>query len=119
MAERAYSDYFGVGKIESTVRLERYHDDLRAAPGARRRRDPDIAAGAAAVLDHELLAELASELLRHDAGDDVGRAAGRERHHQADGLGGIGLRGSTAAHEGKHETDDESHGGFPPATILE
>ena len=45
--------------------------------------DAEIAAGAGAVLDDELLAELGREFLRHQAADDVGGGAGRERHHDA------------------------------------
>ena len=44
----------------------------------------DAAAAADAVLDHELLAEPLAELLRDDAGDGVGAAAGGERHDEAD-----------------------------------
>ena len=52
--------------------------------GVRDRFGAEIAAGAGAVLDHELLAEPLTKLLRHDAGDNVGAAAGRERHDQMD-----------------------------------
>jgi len=40
--------------------------------------DADIAAGARAVLDHDLLAEAGAELLGDDARNDVGAAAGGE-----------------------------------------
>jgi hypothetical protein len=40
----------------------------------------DIAAGAGPVLDHEGLAQNFSHLRRHDAADNVGRAAGGERN---------------------------------------
>jgi hypothetical protein len=42
------------------------------------------------VLDHDRLAESAREPLCNQPGQDVGRAAGRERHDQADGLLRIG-----------------------------
>ena len=42
------------------------------------------AARAAAVLDHDRLAELRRHLLEHDARDDVGRAARPERNDRAD-----------------------------------
>ena len=49
----------------------------------------DIAARADLVLDEELLAEQFRELGGEDAPDDVGRPAGRERHHDANGPVGI------------------------------
>ena len=53
----------------------------------------DIAAGAGAVLDHELLAEMVRQPVAQNAGDDVVRAAGREAHDQVHGPFGIlGLR---------------------------
>ena len=52
----------------------------------------DRAAGAAAVVDDERLPKLASHALGGDAADDVGRAAGRERDDQRDGLRRIRLR---------------------------
>ena len=44
----------------------------------------DIAAGADPVVDHDLLAQPGPQPLRQDARDDVGAAAGRERHDQPD-----------------------------------
>ena len=46
-----------------------------------------VAAGAASVL-HEGAAQRGAHLLREQPRQDVGRAAGRERHDDADGLGG-------------------------------
>src|SRR6188472_4296746 len=43
----------------------------------------DAAARAADVLDIELLAELIGELLHDEPCENVGRTAGRERHHHA------------------------------------
>ena len=58
----------------------------RVAVGRRlgRRLGADHAAGAAAVLDDELLAEGLAELVGPGPGDDVGGAAGRERHDDLD-----------------------------------
>ena len=47
----------------------------------------DRAAGAAAVLHHDRLTQLARERIEHDASDDVEGTAGRERNHRPDGLG--------------------------------
>ena len=43
----------------------------------------DIASGSAAILDHDRLAPALGESLRQDARDDIGGAAGRERHDDA------------------------------------
>jgi hypothetical protein len=51
----------------------------------------DRAAGAGAVVDHDLLAHAGAHLLRDGACQQVGRAAGREGHDQADRLAGIGV----------------------------
>ena len=55
----------------------------------------DHAAGAADVLDDELLAERLRHAVLDDARDRIGGAAGRERHHQRDRTAGIGLRRCT------------------------
>src|SRR5262249_25795182 len=64
------------------------------------------ATGAAAVVDHELLADR----VRHPIGDDAchngGAAAGRERHNQRDGPGRIVLRGRDGGEPGH---DGSSH----------
>ena len=52
----------------------------------------DGAAGPAAVLHHDLLAEHAGHLLGNDARHCVVAAAGRKRHHQRDRTRGIILR---------------------------
>ena len=56
----------------------------------------DIAAGAGAVLDHELLAEMVGQRLRHDARHGVDRAARRKAVDEAHRMVGIaaGLRGA-------------------------
>ncbi|MET3840335.1 hypothetical protein ABIE49_002413 [Bradyrhizobium sp. OAE829] len=48
---------------------------------ADRRSRGDIATGAGAVLDHELLVEMVRQPLAHDTRDDVDRAAGGEADH--------------------------------------
>ena len=50
------------------------------------------AAGAADILDDDLLAEILRHGFRDEARDRVGRAAGRKRHHNGDGAFRIGLR---------------------------
>ena len=52
----------------------------------------DVAAGAGPVVDDDRLAPCVGELLRDGAGEDVGGAARRERHDEADRLRRIGLR---------------------------
>jgi hypothetical protein len=52
----------------------------------------NVAAGAADVLDEELMAEVVGKLLRHDAGDGIGRSAGGKADHDAHRLGRIALR---------------------------
>src|SRR4051812_24526370 len=52
----------------------------------------DAAARAADILDIELLAELLAELLHDEPRENVGRAAGCERHDDAHGPRGISLR---------------------------
>jgi hypothetical protein len=53
---------------------------------------PDIASSAGAVVDHELLAELVGEVLRHAAPQQVHRAAGGKRDDQHDRARGPDLR---------------------------
>ena len=50
--------------------------------GAGGRLGADIAAGARLVFDHHLLAPDFGQPVGDDASDDVGPAAGRERHHK-------------------------------------
>ena len=51
--------------------------------------DRDVAAGAGAVLDHDLLAELLAERPLHDARGRVGAAARLEADHDGDRLVGV------------------------------
>ena len=57
----------------------RHHQRVAVGFGRRRGRRPDDAAGAAAVLDVELLAERGGELLGDQPAERVGGAAGGER----------------------------------------
>ncbi|KAG0777861.1 hypothetical protein G6F22_011590 [Rhizopus arrhizus] len=61
--------------------------------GARRGDHADGARGAGAVFHHDLLAKDLARLRRRHPADDIGGAAGRERHDQGDGMvgkGGVG-----------------------------
>ena len=82
--------------VERDVDRQRAHvgEQQRVAVGRRLRGlvDADRAAGAADILDDELLAERLAHRWHEHAGQRVGRTAGRERHDHGDGLGGIGLR---------------------------
>ena len=90
-----------LARIEAGVDVERRVDadaagvaeHQRVAVGRRldhRARADDAGAGAA-VLDHHGLAEAGAQPVGHDARHGVVAAAGRERHHQRDGLGRIVL----------------------------
>ena len=73
--------------------------------GARGARGGGGAAGADHVLDDDALAERLRHMRGDDARDDVGRAAGRERHDHGDGAGRIVLRlgrRGNAASAGEH-----------------
>ena len=77
----------GVG-IERRVDRERagigQQDGVAVGRGLCDRTGRDRAAGAAAVLDHDLLSERLAHPLGHQARQRVIAAAGRERHHQRD-----------------------------------
>jgi hypothetical protein len=60
----------------------------------------DHAAGAAAILDHDLLAERVRKLLPDDAAHRVDAAAGRIGHDQRDRSGRIILRRRRSRHQG-------------------
>ncbi|MNC87930.1 hypothetical protein D3C83_37070 [compost metagenome] len=66
---------------------------------------PDRAPGAAAVVDDHLLAHQLRPLLPDQPPEQVGAAAGRERDHETDRLGGIGLRVRATHPEGKGERE--------------
>ena len=65
--------------------------------GAHDRLGRDQRVAARAVVDDDLLAHVLRHLLRDDARELVGAAAGRERHEQLDGLVRIALRGRETA----------------------
>ena len=54
--------------------------------------ESDVAVGAAAIVDDELLAEPLAEFFAQHAALDVGRAAGDERHDETHGLARVLLR---------------------------
>ena len=58
---------------------------------ARHRAGRDGAAGAAAIVHHDLLAERLAHPVRHHAAERIIAAAGRERHHHGDRPRRIGL----------------------------
>ncbi len=77
--------------------VDRIHcgDKQQRVAVRRRRRDRfagEIAGGAGPVLDDHRLAESAGYELSDQAGDNVGRAAGRESENQPDRAARIGLR---------------------------
>ena len=82
-------------RVITRIRIGRRHDHVRGGMDQQRvavgiglgdGAHADRAAGAEAVLDHDRLAELGRETLGDRAGDDVGPAAGAERHDDADRL---------------------------------
>ena len=77
----------------------RLGDDVRA----------DIAAGAGAVLDDELLARQFGEFLADDARESVGRAAGRKHHDVFNGsIGPVALGAGDA--RGDHRCGERARG---------
>ena len=83
----------GVGRCHHHVRGRVHQHRVAVGLGLGDHAGAERGAGAAAVFDHEGLAELPADLFEHGAGGDVGSAAGRERHHDLDRLlGGPVLR---------------------------
>jgi hypothetical protein len=66
-------------------RGERRHDGVPVGLGARDVGVSDPAAGAALVLDDDVLAECVGEVRGERAGREVGGSARRKRHHDGDG----------------------------------
>ena len=101
-ADRQHRDRLEILEVVERQRIHRGGADMRApladddgvAVGRRAEhpRDADGAAGAADVLDDHRLAERGLHMVADDARDDVGDAAGRERHDQGHGLRRKGLR---------------------------
>src|SRR6266511_3319569 len=108
---RGYRERDGVkilGRIVGHVRVKCGIDDEVGAGDEdgvavrrrlRRAPDPDIAARAGDVLDVELRTQLLRELLRHEAGEHVGRTGGRVRNDDAHRSRGIGLCADDARSE--------------------
>jgi hypothetical protein len=73
-----------------------------------RRRNP---AWSRLILHHEPLSELVAELLRRDAGRDVGHARRGKRQHEANRPAGITLLGARAypQHSGGRSRGGEHH----------
>src|SRR3546814_4205006 len=69
--------------------------------GARDELRAHRAAAAAAVLDHDWLAELLRQVVGDDPGDGVGVAAGREGHHHRDRPLGIVRMGRLGKAQGE------------------
>ena len=61
------------------------HDGVAIGRRLRHARGADHAAGAADVLDDDLLAQHLGQPLGDNAGEHIGAAAGRKAHHQRDG----------------------------------
>ncbi|KAG1451222.1 hypothetical protein G6F57_016221 [Rhizopus arrhizus] len=73
--------------------------------GARRGDHADGARGAGAVFHHDLLAKDLARLRRRHPADDIGGAAGRERHDQLDGLG---RPGASLRHRCRRQQDQQA-----------
>ena len=80
--------------IDGVSGHRRHQQRVAVGSGFRDRVGADIAARARPVLHEELLAEQLRHPGAHDAGDDVGRAAGGKRHHDADRFRWIGVLGA-------------------------
>ena len=115
--------------IEEAVDRERQRPDqdrVAIGVGARDRLGADIAAGAALVLDHHLLAPERGEPVGEDAGDRVGSASRRERNDQANDAARPALCARGAHRQGRSERrrggkpDQPAAGdhGCPPRTVA-
>ena len=69
---------------------QRHVQRVAVGLGTRHRLDRQVASGAAAILDVDLLAEQLAELGADHAADDVARPAGGKSDHEANGFGRIG-----------------------------
>ena len=90
-------------RVVAEVRIQRRTDGDgrggdhdRVTVGRRRRRkcDRQVAAGAGAIVRHDLLAEALGDFLSQHAADNVARCARGEPHFQTDRFDRIGRRGS-------------------------
>ena len=91
----------GVEEAIDRHRQRADQDGVAVGLGARDRLGADIAAGAALVLDHHLLAPDLGQPVGEDARDHVGSAAGRKRHDQSDMTVGPALRPGSADEGGR------------------
>jgi hypothetical protein len=96
------------------VELARQVERVAVRRRLRRRLAGDVAAGAAAVLDHDLLAPGLRQVPGHDARDGIGAAAGRIGHDQAHVARRPGLR-PCAADKGKRGDAGDGCGDELPA----
>ena len=84
---------------------------------------PILPAGARDILHHHGLAELGRQPLGHEAGDDVGTGARRERHDELDrliGPGEGGLEGERRGREAGGEGQElaAAHGALKQPRLL-
>src|SRR5262249_16782167 len=89
---------------------------ISRAAGDRPRRDG--AAGAAAILYHDLLAERFAHLVRDYAPERIVAAAGRKRDDKRHRPGGIGLGGGGAWSERRCEGADGNEEGTPSHLVF-
>ena len=79
------------GRHGQTTRTT-HHQRIAVRRGFRRQLDTDGAAGTAAIVDDHRVTPGLGELLANDPGNDVVRAARRERHDDLDRFGRISRR---------------------------
>src|SRR6266850_5335905 len=80
--------------------------------------DADQAAGAAPVLDHDLLPERDAELLGDEAPADVTAAAGGEGHDELHRLDGVRLRRGWTGCEKEHRSKKPDHEDPPSYAVI-
>ena len=103
-----------IGQLVEQERIERqravidHADRVAVGVGLRALLGGRDAAGAAAVLDHQLLAEPGGELGRRRPHDHVGDAAGGDRHDHPDRPVGVGLRGRRRRERGKNTAGENA-----------
>ncbi len=82
---------FGVQALVGRQEKRRHQQRVAVGGTARSQFRGDVAAGAGARIDRDLLTQILGELAGEVARDDVARSAGRKRVDHADRLDGIGL----------------------------
>jgi len=88
--------------------LRRGQERVAVGLGAVDELGAEVLRRARAVLDHHRLAEFRGELLRQDARHQIAVGAGRQRHHDADRAGRIGLRRGEAGARHKHQSERDN-----------